>query len=185
MCYEKAGRTQIMGGMNTFDLAVIGVLIVAVVMGFSSGLLRSLATIFGYIGAAPVAIAATPMAARVLAEQLHVAPVQIGLVFAGLFLVIGMALAALLRHAVGALTGKDIGMADRMAGATLGAVRIVLLAVLLVLIFDRIIPPGREPGFLAGSRLRPVLSAAGQQGLRSLPPDVVDTIDRLKREHGI
>jgi membrane protein required for colicin V production len=116
---------------------------------------------------------------------MHMAPVQDGLVFAGVFLLAGMALAALLRLAVSAFTGKDIGVLDRMAGAMLGAVRIVLLAVVLVLIFDRIIPPGREPGFFAGSKLRPVLSATGRKGLRSLPPDVVDTIDRLKRERGI
>ncbi len=90
-----------------------------------------------------------------------------------------------MRMMVGELTGKDIGVVDRMAGAMLGAVRIVLLAVVLVLIFDRIIPPGREPAFLAGSKLRPILLAAGQQGLQSLPPEVVDTIDRLKRERGI
>ena len=56
---------------------------------------------------------------------------------------------------------------------------------LLVLIFDRIIPAGREPAFLRGSQLRPILSEAGRQGLRSLPPDVTDYIDRLKRERGI
>jgi membrane protein required for colicin V production len=33
--------------------------------------------------------------------------------------------------------------------------------VLMVAIFDRIIPPGREPAFLTGSKLRPILSAAG------------------------
>ena len=46
-------------------------------------------------------------------------------------------------------------------------------------------PPGREPAFLTGSTLRPVLSAAGQAGLRSLPPDIVALIDRLKQQHGI
>jgi membrane protein required for colicin V production len=59
------------------------------------------------------------------------------------------------------------------------------LAVLMVVIFDRIIPAGREPAFLTGSRLRPMLSQAGQAGLRSLPPDIADYIDRLKRERGI
>jgi len=54
-----------------------------------------------------------------------------------------------------------------------------------VLVFDRIIPPGREPAFLKGSQWRPVLSKAGQQGLQSLPPDIADYIDRLKRERGI
>ena len=56
---------------------------------------------------------------------------------------------------------------------------------LLVLVFDRIIPPGREPGFPKGSQWRPVLSSWGQYGLRSLPPDVEDYIDRLKRQHRI
>ena len=51
---------------------------------------------------------------------------------------------------------------------------------LLVLVFDRIIPPGREPGFPKGSQWRPVLSSWGQYGLQSLPPDVEDYIDRLK-----
>ena len=74
---------------------------------------------------------------------------------------------------------------DRMAGAMLGFVRVALLAVLIVLIFERIIPSGREPAFLKGSQLRPILSAAGQAGLRSLPPEVADTIDRLKRERGL
>jgi membrane protein required for colicin V production len=54
----------------------------------------------------------------------------------------------------------------------------------MVLIFDRIIPPERESAWLSQSRLRPVLSAAGRQGLRALPPDVITYIDRLKKEWG-
>ena len=174
-----------MGAFNSFDLAIIGILLVAVVMGFQSGLLRALATILGYVCGAAFAVAATPTVARILTEQLHVKPMAEGIVFAGVFLAAGILVAAAMRMLVGELAGKDIGVFDRMAGAMLGAVRIILLAVVLVLIFDRIIPPGREPAFLAGSQLRPILSAAGAQGLQSLPPDVVEYIDRLKREHGI
>jgi membrane protein required for colicin V production len=171
--------------MNAFDLAAIGILLVAVVMGFRSGLLRALATILGNVCAAAVAVAASPAVSRMLTEQLHVAALQRGVVFAGVFIVAGIVLAAVMRLMVSELIGKNIGIVDRMGGAMLGAVRIVLLAVILVLIFDRMIPRGREPAFLAGSQLRPILSAAGQQGLQSLPPDVVDYIDRLKRERGI
>jgi membrane protein required for colicin V production len=173
-----------MGALNSFDLAVIGILLVAVVMGFQSGLLRALATILGYVCGAAFAVAATPTASRILTEQLHVKPMAEGIVFAGVFLAAGILVAAAMRMLVSELAGKDIGVVDRMAGATLGAVRIILLAIVLVLIFDRIIPPG-EPDFLAGSQLRPILSAAGAQGVQSLPPDVLDYIDRLKREHGI
>jgi membrane protein required for colicin V production len=174
-----------MGAFNSFDLAVIGVLLVAIVMGFQSGLLRALATILGYVCGAAFAVAATPTAARILTEQLHMKPMAEGIVFTGVFLMGGILVAAAMRMLVGELAGKDIGVVDRMAGAMLGAMRIILLAVVLVLIFDRIIPSGREPAFLAGSQLRPILSAAGAQGLQSLPPDVVEYIDRLKREHGI
>lgn len=172
-----------MTSLNPFDAAVIGVMLVAVVMGFQSGLLRSLATIFGYVCAAPVAVMAAPAAAGMLGGR--VTPAQDWLVVAGIFVVAGIVLGALMRFAIGELTGQSVSVGDRMAGAMLGAVRVVLLAVVLVLIFDRIIPPGREPAFLAGSRLRPILSAAGQQGLQALPPDIVDAIDRLKRERGI
>ena len=83
------------------------------------------------------------------------------------------------------MVGPDVSIPDRIAGALLGAFRIVLLAVLLVLVFDRMIPSGREPAFLKESQWRPVLSSAAQYGLQSLPPEVEDYIDRLKRQRRI
>ena len=50
----------------------------------------------------------------------------------------------------------------------------------MVLIFDRIIPSSFEPAYLHGSKLRPVLSMAAQQGLKSLPPEATDFIERLR-----
>jgi membrane protein required for colicin V production len=167
--------------MNLFDAAVYICLFVAVVMGFMSGMLRSLATIFGYVAAMGLAVALAP----VITAQFKLPPAQTWLVFGGIFLGAGMLLSALLRLTVSEMVGPTISIPDRVAGALLGAVRVGLLAVVLVLVFDRIIPPGREPAFLKGSQWRPVLSQAGQQGLRALPPDVEAYIDRLKRERGI
>ena len=97
----------------------------------------------------------------------------------------GIVVSAGLRLAVRELTGPDINIADRAAGATLGAVRVLLVAVLMVLIFDRIIPAHSQPAFLADSKLRPLLSVAGQQGVKTLPPELAEYIDRLKAKHGI
>jgi membrane protein required for colicin V production len=171
--------------VNAFDLAVYVCLAVAVIAGFRSGLLRSLATIFGYVIAAPVAVAAMPYLTPFLSERFKLPPAQQSLIFFAIFFILGFVLAALLRGSVGEITGAQIGAADRAAGALLGAMRVVLLAMLMVLVFERIIPPGREPVFLSTSHLRPILSQAGQQGLRKLPPDITDFIDRLKRERGI
>ena len=90
-----------------------------------------------------------------------------------------------MRIGVSEITGPDVSMPDRAAGATLGALRVFLLAVLMVLIFDRIIPANRQPQFLVTSHLRPLLSVAGQQGVKKLPPDIIAYIDRLKQERGI
>ena len=170
--------------MNSFDAAVTGFTILAVVMGFMSGLLRSLATILAYLIAAPVAVAITPRIAA-LGGQSAIPQDKIWVVLFVIFAAVGMLLGALIRTAVSELIGSDAGLFDRVAGAALSALRIFFLAVLLVVVFDRIIPAGHEPPFLAGSKLRPYLSAAGQKGLQSLPPEVEDYIDRLKREHGL
>ena len=171
--------------VNLFDAAVYICLVVAVVAGFRSGLLRSMATILGYVAAMPVAVAAAPRLSQILIEQFKLPQAQTWAVLSVTFLVVGIVLGALLRMAVSEMVGPDVSVPDRAAGAALGAVRVALLAVVLVLIFDRIIPAGRDPAFLKESRLRPVLSMAGQEGLRSLPPEVVDTIDRMKKERGL
>ena len=185
-CRVKPGNDRMVSmSLNPFDAALYLFLFVAVVMGFMSGLLRSLATIFGYLAAAPIAVVVTPLLSRIFTGLLHLPPTQPWVEFVAVFLAVGLALSAMCRFAVRELIGAQVSIPDRLAGALLGAVRVGLLAVVLVLVFDRIIPPGREPAFLRGSQWRPVLSRAGQQGLQSLPPDVADYIDRLKRERGI
>lgn len=171
--------------INLFDGAIYLFLAIAIISGFRSGLLRSLATIFGYIIAAPIAVAIMPYITPILTERLKWPPAQTSLAFFVVFFVIGFVIAALLRGAVGEIAGNQISAPDRAAGAFLGAIRVILLAVVMVLVFERIIPPGREPAFLKDSKLRPILSQAGQEGLRKLPPDVTDFIDRMKRERGL
>ena len=170
---------------NLFDLAIYVCLFVAVVMGFMTGLLRSLATIFGYVCGMGVAVVAAPKLTSLLAGYLKFAPPPAWVVEIATFILAGAVIGALLRLVVGEMVGPNVSIPDRVAGALLGAFRIVLLAVLLVLVFDRMIPPGREPAFLKESQWRPVLSSAAQHGLQSLPPEVEDYIDRLRRQRRI
>ena len=171
--------------MNPFDAVVIAVTLIAILLGFNAGLLRSLATILGYLIAAPIAIALTPHVTALVSGQATLPPDKTSIVLGIVFLVAGLGISALLRLVVNEFIGEDVNLFDRLAGALLGAVRIGLVAVLIVVVFDRVIPADRQPPFLVDSRLRPYLSAAGQKGLKSLPPEVEDTIDRLKRERGL
>ena len=171
--------------MNPFDVMVSVLVIAALVIGFNSGLLRSLATILAYVSALPIALAATPFLSAMPLDKATPAWVQNALVFFAIFLATAALLGALLRLAVSEMVGPQISLPDRLAGALFGAARIALVAVTVVVIFDQLIPPDRQPGFLNGSRLRPILSQAGQKGLKSLPPDVATFVNQLKADRRV
>ena len=170
--------------MNSFDAVVYLALLIAVVTGFNSGLLRSAVTILAYLLAMPIAVAATSLLSPQLGGKLGSPLMQNSLLFFGIFLIAGMVLGKVGRMALDDTIGSA-RIGDRLGGAALGAVRVGLVAITLVLVFDQLVPGDRQPAFLTGSQLRPLLSAAGQKGFKSLPPDVTAAIDRLKREQRI
>ena len=171
--------------MNSFDAVVYLALIVATVTGFNAGLLRSAATILAYLIAMPIAVMMMPLVSTGTDGKFGSPLLQNSPLLFGIFLITGIVLGKLMRMAIDETVGPQAGIAVRLAGAALGAVRIGLVAVTLVLTFDQLAPLGRQPAFLAGSQLRPLLSEAGQRGLKSLPPDVVAYIDRLKKDRRI
>jgi membrane protein required for colicin V production len=168
--------------MNSFDVVVGAATIAAMVMGFNAGLLRSAVTILAYLIAMPIAVWATSLMSH---DVGGLALMQNPLPFFGTFLIAGIVLGKLMRMVVDETIGTEAGIADRLAGAVLGAVRVGLVAVSLVVIFDQLVPVDRQPSYLTGSRLRPVFSAAGQMGLKSLPPDITAYVDRLKKDQRI
>jgi membrane protein required for colicin V production len=168
--------------MNAFDAVVYAGLLVAVITGFNAGLLRSAATILAYLIAMPIAV----WAMSLISPQIDGSPLaQNSLLFFGIFLIVGIVLGKLVRMALDEAIGPGAGIGDRLAGAALGAIRVGLVAITLLVIVDQLVPVDRQPAFLTGSQLRPLLSAAGQRGFSTLPPDVAAYIDRLKRDRRI
>jgi membrane protein required for colicin V production len=171
--------------MNSFDIAVCLALVIAVVSGFRTGLLRSAIIILAYLLAMPLAVGAvaamTPELQPKPDSLLHQNWVQL---FAA-FLVIGVALGKIGQIMLEEAIGPDAGIGDRLGGAGLGALRVAMVATTLVLVFDQLVPQDRQPKFLDGSQLRPLFSLAGQKGFRSLPPEVTAVIDQLRQERRI
>jgi len=165
--------------MNSFDIVFYLALVIAIALGFRSGLLRSAVTILGYLVAAPIAIWITGL---ILPQApAGTSQVQNSLTFFAIFLIAGIVLGSLLRLAVNDLIGAHIGIGDRLGGALLGAIRVGLIAITLVLIFDQLVPANAQPPYLTGSQLRPLLSRLGQTGIRSLPADVTARFEQSKR----
>src|ERR1700730_10871779 len=171
--------------MNSFDAVVYLGLVVAVVTGFNAGLLRSAVTILAYLIAMPIAVWAMSFVSPGIDGKFSSPLTQNTLLFFGIFLAVGIVLGKLMRMALDETVGPQAGIGDRLAGAALGAVRVGLVAVAVVLVFDQLVPSDPQPTSLTGSQLRPLLSVAGQRGFKSLPPDIVAYIDRLKRDRRI
>ena len=171
--------------MNSFDAAIFIGLMIAVIAGFNAGLLRSGVTILAYLIAMPVSVWVMSMVCRGMGVELETWLAQNSPFFFAIFLVIGMALGKMMRMMLDDAIGPEAGIGDRLAGALLGVVRVGLVAITLVLVFDQLVPSYRQPAFLNGSQLRPWLSAVGQRGFRSLPSDVTTMIDRIKRDRQI
>jgi membrane protein required for colicin V production len=171
--------------MNIFDAAVTVALIVAIITGFNAGLLRSAVTILAYLFAMPLTVWLMSLLSPQIGAATDSPLVQNSLLFFAVFLVAGMALGKMARMAIDETIGAEAGIGDRLAGALLGAARVGLVAITLVLVFDELVPADRQPAYLAGSQLRPWLSMAGQRGFKSLPPDVAAYIDWLKKDRQI
>ncbi|MGY4498981.1 membrane protein required for colicin V production [Bradyrhizobium sp. GM24.11] len=170
--------------MNSFDLAVYAALGIAIGFGFRTGLLRSAMTILAYLLAAPIAVSLMPMIVPQVASNPNAPLFQNWIWFFGIFLVVGMLFGYIGRFVLDD-TISEAGIGDRLGGAALGAIRVGLVATTLVLVFDQIVPANRQPPFLAGSHLRPLFSALGQMGFKSLPPEAAAAIDRIKQERRI
>lgn len=168
--------------MNGFDAIVIVGLVIAAIFGFRAGLLRSALTILGYVIAMPIAVWATSLIVAQFGSASNVSTTQNSIIFFGAFLAAGIVMGSLLRMTLDEMIGSDIGLGDRLAGALLGAVRVVLVAVTVVLIFNQLVPATMQPSYLVDSRLRPVFSHLGQMGLQTLPSEATDYIDRWKRD---
>jgi membrane protein required for colicin V production len=151
--------------MNSFDAAVAIGLLIAVVTGFNAGLLRSAVTILAYLIAMPIAVWVMSLTSAGSDGKVGAPLTQNSLLFFAIFLIAGMVLGKLLRMALDETIGPGAGIGDRLAGAALGAVRVGLVAITLVLIFDQLVPADRQPAYLTGSYLRPLLSTAGQRAL--------------------
>lgn len=166
--------------MNSFDIAMAALFLVSGISGFATGLIRSVASLLAWLIATGVAVWATPLVLPYVVPYLPMTPLRDIAVFLLTLVVLAVVLGILVQMLLTAMFGPRVSFGDRVAGLALGFVRALLVAVLLVLMFERLMPADRQPAFLQGSRARPVLSMLAAHGLRSLPPQVQYSVERLR-----
>jgi S1-C subfamily serine protease len=114
--------------VNPLDLVAILLIVLAVVLGFSSGALPQVGGLLGAVGGGALAILALPL----LVEPLDSVPVNVRpyVVLAGLLMAVGIGESvgsAIGRTAARSLGSGFLGAADRLAGSITGAAQALLV----------------------------------------------------------
>jgi hypothetical protein len=160
---------------NSFDLAVYACLFVAVVMGFMTGPAAQPGhNHWLYLGGG-IAVAAAPKTVSLLANYPKIPTPQTWIVVVAIFILAGALISALLRLIVSGMTGRNISVPDRIAGAaarwrSLRHARDHAGACLRSHVSAR-----SRAGFPQRLAVAPVLSSAAQYGIQSLPPEAKTT----------
>src|SRR5437763_1768394 len=104
--------------MNPFDIAICLGLAAFMGLGFYAGLLRTLASILGYVVASPIAIAATSSISPALAGDATPVWARNFVLFFVVLLAVGGVIAHFMRHGVKELFGEQVDMAQALVRVT-------------------------------------------------------------------
>lgn len=82
-----------------------------------------------------------------------------------------------------AILDSKVGALDRTLGFLFGAARGFLLGVVAFLFFSWLVPPNKQPEWVAGAKSKPLLQATGDELVAMLPEDPESTfLKRLKKD---
>jgi membrane protein required for colicin V production len=168
--------------LTALDLVTIALVLISSIMAFARGFIREVFSIIALLGAGLAAYYGHGYVAPLLNGFFNsptVAVIAAVLLLAIVTFVLITLLTSLLAQAVH--KSGEIGAIDRGAGLVFGAIRGLLVMVLLVFVLNKIMPPDRRPDWLTDARSYPVLSQASD-ALESFIPKAKDYI--IERRNG-
>jgi membrane protein required for colicin V production len=172
--------------MNWLDFCLIGIVAISVAEGFAKGFIRLgigfIATVFAFLMAAWFYGMAASWLSPAIHSPLLAKVVGFGLVF-GAVIIVGAIISALMSRAFRLI---GLGLADRAGGAVLGAVRGVLLCVILIVGMLAFIKD--PPQAMVESHFTPYLAGTAQTIANLTPYEIRSSVrqqyEDLKRIWG-
>lgn len=178
-----------MSDIHTFDIAVIGLLLLSAVVAYSRGFVREVLSLLSWVGAVVVTVYAfepvRPYVSDVIPIELF-ANVATALGIFTVALVIFSIIGGRIANAVGQ---SGHGAVDKSLGFLFGVVRGGLLVTIAYLVLTWVIPWDEQPAWLKEARTTPLIrEAAGEiegmipAGFGMESRSIVDRAERRSRE---
>ncbi len=156
--------------MNWVDFAVLAVVAVSALLAFLRGLVREVAGVGAWVGAALIAIWGGPFLMPRMRVWTANATFSDPLAYAAVFLV-ALILLSIVAAQLGALVrGSVLGSLDRTAGVAFGIARGFLLVIVAYIGAGLLVVPGRWPDPVLQARLLPFVYEGAVWVAAQIPP---------------
>ncbi|MFG1202062.1 CvpA family protein [Xanthobacter aminoxidans] len=168
--------------ITLLDIIVLSVMLISGILAMVRGFLREVFSILSWAVAAGVTVyfykSALPVVKQYISQDSAALAVTVALLFLGTLLI-----ASILTARISDLVlDSRIGALDRTLGFAFGLARGLLLMVIAILFFNWLVPPEKQPPWVANAKSLPAITKAGEWLKAQLPDDPENTIlNKLKK----
>ncbi len=168
--------------ITLLDIIVLSVMLISGILAMVRGFLREVFSILSWAVAAGVTVyfykSALPVVKQYISQDSAALAVTVALLFLGTLLI-----ASIITARISDLVlDSRIGALDRTLGFAFGLARGLLLMVIALLFFNWLVPPEKQPPWVANAKSLPAITKAGEWLKAQLPDDPENTIlNKLKK----
>ena len=166
--------SEVKGSMNAFDYLLITATSLGAIYGLTRGVLRMATSMVSLLGALYFASLYYPLVGGFSEQQLGLDPTVGSIIgYVAVFAIVFIAIEIMGRTIIRISRAVRIGWLDRLAGATVGAALVAVVAGVLVMVLAVVLPANAS--LLRDSRLAPTLLAYNELLIGYVPDDVKET----------
>ncbi|MCL8380812.1 MULTISPECIES: CvpA family protein [Xanthobacter] len=168
--------------ITLLDIIVLSVMLISGILAMVRGFLREVFSILSWAVAAGVTVyfykSALPVVKQYISQDSAALAVTVALLFLGTLLIASIVTARI----SDLVLDSRIGALDRTLGFAFGLARGLLLMVIALLFFNWLVPPEKQPPWVANAKSLPAITKAGEWLKAQLPDDPENTIlNKLKK----
>ncbi|NDA46615.1 MAG: CvpA family protein [Alphaproteobacteria bacterium] len=158
------------------DLGLIVVVLVSALLSMLRGFTREILAIASWAAAAGAAYYFYPLALPYIKPYIQKDTIALAVSAACVFFITLVLVSLITVKISDVILDSKIGALDRTLGFVFGSARGLILCVVAFMFFNWLVPEKGQPQWVTNARMRPILTAMGDQLKSLLPDDPENTI---------
>ena len=163
------------------DLGLIGVILVSSLLAMLRGFTREVLAIASWAAAALAALYFHPLVVPYLKPYISKDTIALAAAAGIVFFVALIVVSIITVRISDMILDSKVGALDRSLGFLFGAARGLLLCAVAFIFFSWLVPDKSQPEWVKNAKMRPLLSATGDQIMALLPDDPESILAKLKK----